>query len=197
MLRIAATRGPTSRKDAMKKFAFLSLMLLHAMRATAQDAPPDSYENWGVCPFECCTYREWTADADVAVHEKRDTRSPVLFKLRRDESFDALTGVVVTRHPAPIKVTQAVRDGYVDGSNAPQLSLQPGDVVYMLAPLGEGAYLFWYKGKVYSAGSSVMQGNPGIEGTGMTLTWWKQVRNKAGQTGWTTSDHFRNVDACG
>jgi hypothetical protein len=94
-------------------------------------------------------------------------------------------------------VQEAVRDGYVDGSDAPQLSLEPGDVVYMLAPLGEGAYLFWYQGKVYRASTGALQANPGVEGTGMRLTWWKQVRNKAGRTGWTASDRFRNVDACG
>lgn len=117
--------------------------------------------------------------------------------MHRNESVDALTGVVVTEHPAAIKVEKAVRDGYIDGSDAPQLVLEPGDVVYMLTPLGEGAYLFWYKGKVYRAGTIEMQGNPGVEGKGMTLSWWKQVRNKAGKTGWTRSDQFRNADACG
>lgn len=181
----------------MKKIAFACSILLTTLPAAARDTPPNPYENWGVCPFECCTYREWTADADVAVHEKRSKQSPVMFYLRRDESFDALTGVVITENPAAIKVEQAVRDGYIDGSDEPQLSLKPGDVVYMLTPLGEGAYLFWYKGKVYQAGTVAMQGNPGIEGKGMTLTWWKQVRNKAGKIGWTQSDRFRNADACG
>jgi hypothetical protein len=181
----------------MKKHALACFLLLNALTAIARDTPPNPYHSWGVCPFECCTYREWTADADVAVHAKRSEQAPVLFHLRRGESFDALTGVVVTRNPAAIKVSQAVRDGYVEGSDEPQLSLKPGDVVYMLTPLGEGAYLFWYKGKVYRAGSIEMQGNPGIEWKGMSLTWWKQVRNKAGKTGWTRSDRFTNADACG
>jgi hypothetical protein len=50
---------------------------------------------------------------------------------------------------------------------------------------------------LHASGIIEMQGNPGIEGKGMTLTWWKQVRNKAGKTGWTKSDHFKNADACG
>lgn len=181
----------------MKKLAATSWMLLHTMLAAARDRPPDPYESWGVCPFECCTYRAWTATADVPVHEQRSEQSPVLFHLHRGERLDALTGGVVAAHPALIKVERAVRDGYVDGNPAPQLSLQPGDLVYLLTPLGEGAYRFWYKGKVYTAGSIEMQGNPGIEGKGMTLTWWKQVRNKAGRTGWTASRDFGNVDACG
>jgi hypothetical protein len=38
---------------------------------------------------------------------------------------------------------------------------------------------------------------PGVEGKGMSLTWWKLVRNKAGKMGWTRSERFRNADACG
>ena len=181
----------------MKKIAVACCMLLSTMLAAAQDTPPNPHENWGICPFECCSYREWTAEADVPVREQRSEQSPILFALRRGEAFDALTGVVITENPAAIRVERAVRDGYIDGSTEPQLSLKRGDVVYMLTPVGEGAYKFWFKGKVYQAGSSDMQGNPGVEGKGMKLTWWKQVRNKAGKTGWTKSDEFSNVDACG
>jgi hypothetical protein len=181
----------------MKKSVLVFFLILRTLGAAADDAPPQRYESWGVCPFECCTYREWTADAEVLVHAQRSEQSPVLFRLHHGESFDALDGVVITENPAAIKVDQAVYDGYVEGNDKPQLSLNPGDVVYMLTPLGEGAYLFWYKGKVYKAGTVQLQANPGVEGKGMTLTWWKQVRNKAGQIGWTSSDRFRGADDCG
>jgi hypothetical protein len=162
----------------------------------AAPTPPASYENWGVCPFECCSYREWTARADVPVHAQRSDGSRVLFHLRPDEPVDALTGVVVTGHPAPVTIDRAVRDGYVEGRDGPQLSLQSGDVVYMLTPLGEGAYRFWYRGKVYTSGAD-LQAMPGVEGKDLVMTWWKQVRNKSGRTGWTRSDAFDHVDACG
>ena len=162
----------------------------------ARVLPPNPYESWGVCPFECCTYREWTADAEIPVHEKRSAQSRILYRLHAGERVDALTGVVVTRNPAPIHVDHAVKDGFTDASDRPRLSFKPGDVVYMLAPLGEGFYLFWYQGKVYRSGSE-LAALPGVEGKRMTLTWWKQVRNKAGKTGWTRSDRFQNTDACG
>lgn len=171
-------------------------MLLTTTLAPAQEAPPTPYENWGVCPFECCTYREWTADADVPVHKTRSDQSPVLFRLRKGEPLDALTGVVVTESPAIITIDRAVRDGFIEGDDRPRLSFKPGDVVYMLAPLGEGAYLFWYQGRVYQSGID-LAAMPGVDGKGMELTWWKQVRNKAGKTGWTKSDKFKNADACG
>ena len=89
-----------------------------------------------------------------------------------------------------------VRDGYIDDDPEPRLALNPGDTVTMLAPLGEGFYRFWYRGKVYSSGID-LAAMPGVDGKGMTLTWWKLVRNKAGKMGWTRSDHFQNADACG
>lgn len=180
----------------MKKIAFAASVLLTTSLAAAQDTPPNPFETWGVCPFECCTYREWTADADIPVHEKRSDQSAVLFRLHRRESLDALTGVVVTENPAAIQIDRAVRDGFIEGDDQPRLSFKPGDVVYMLTPLGEGAYLFWYQGKVYHSGVG-LAAMPGVDGKGMKLTWWKQVRNKAGKTGWTRSDNFKNADACG
>jgi hypothetical protein len=171
-------------------------LLLASPPATAQEAPPNPYENWGVCPFECCTYREWTADADIPVHAQRNDRSAVLFHVRPGESIQAVTGVVVTKNPARITIDHAVRDGFIAGDDQPRVSFKPGDMVHMLTPLGEGAYLFWYQGKVYQSAID-LAAMPGVEGKGMTLTWWKQVRNKAGKTGWTRSDHFQNADACG
>ena len=65
-----------------------------------------------------------------------------------------------------------------------------------LTPLGEGFYLYWYHGKVYESGLD-MAGMPGVEGKEAKVVWWKLVRNKDGKFGWTQSDRFRNVDACG
>ncbi len=169
---------------------------LAARPGRAQERPPAGYESWGVCPFECCTYRDWTAEADLPVHASRSERSPVVFRLRRGETVAAPTGVVMTWRPWAVHVDRPVRDGYIEGSAEPQLTLKPGDVVYALTPLGEGAYLYWYQGKVYTSGPD-MAAMPGVEGKGAKVVWWKLVRNQAGKSGWTLSNRFRNVDACG
>jgi len=175
-------------------FALLAVMM--STSAVAQEKPPARYENWGVCPFECCTYREWTADDDIPLHRSRDDRSPVVFRLHQGETVDALTGVVVTVKPGVIHIDQSLQDGFLPGHEAPQLSLKAGDTVYMLSPLGEGSFLFWYQGKVYHSGNA-LAGIKGSEGTGSQMTWWKLIRNRSGQSGWTRSNRFRNVDACG
>jgi hypothetical protein len=172
------------------------LLFSTTMPVVHAQTPPATFESWGVCPFECCTYREWTVDSDIPVHQDRNDQSPVVFHLRRGESVKGITGVVITEHPAAIRINRELRDGFIEGNREPQLSFKRGDVVYMLTPLGEGSYRFWYKGKVYQSGID-LAAMPGVEGKTMKLTWWKQVRNKAGKVGWTKSEKFGNIDACG
>jgi hypothetical protein len=66
----------------------------------------------------------------------------------------------------------------------------------MLTPPDEGAFQFWYKGKVYLAEAG-LGALPGADAKDLKVTWWKLVRNKAGRMGWTSSDKFLNADACG
>lgn len=162
----------------------------------AQEQPPANYENWGVCPFECCEYREWTATANISIYESRNEKSPVIFKLHQQEKLLAITGVVITEKSGIVRINKTVQDGYIKDINKPQLTLKAGDIVYMLSPLGEGFYLFWYQGKVYTSGIE-LSAMPGVDGKDAKMTWWKQVENKAGKRGWTMSNKFSNVDACG
>lgn len=34
------------------------------------------FEDHGACPFECCTYREWTVEEPTVLYRERDVRSP-------------------------------------------------------------------------------------------------------------------------
>lgn len=163
--------------------------------APAPTAPPRVVESFGVCPFECCTYREWTADAAIPVHQTRDDNSTVLFTLEPGQKVKAVTGVVVTEKPMAITIDHDLRDGYLDGKTSAQLSLRKGDVIYALSPLGEGAYQFWYRGKVYRSGEA-LGAMPDNAATGSDLSWWKQVKLQSGKSGWTRSEKFSGADAC-
>lgn len=180
----------------MNRLLAAFFLLLNTTSTMAQERPPDGYENWGVCPFECCTYRGWTADDDIPVHQRRSDTSAVVFRLHRGDAVDGVTGVVVTEKPGAVQIDRPVQDGYIKGNENPQLSLKAGEVVYMLSPLGEGSFLYWYQGKVYQSGLD-LAAVPGVDGREAKMTWWKLVRNKSGKSGWTTSNKFTNVDACG
>lgn len=174
----------------------LALIALTTSAATGQSRPPSGFQSWGVCPFECCTYRQWTAEDDIPVHSRRDDKSGVVFALHRGQIVDGVTGVVVAEKAAAIQIDKTVRDGFIEGSEQPQLALHAGDIVYMVSPLGEGAFVYWYKGKVYRSGNDLAS-MPGVDGRNAKMTWWKQVRNHAGKLGWTRSGKFAHVDACG
>lgn len=180
----------------MYRLVTTAVLLLSNTLALAQKMPPRNYESWGVCPFECCTYREWTADAEIPVHTERNEKSAVVFRLHRGQAVNGVDGVVVAERPGAVTIDRALRDGYIEGSDQPQLSLSAGDVVYMVSPLGEGSYLFWYQGKIYKSGNDLV-GMPGADGRKAKMSWWKQVKNQSGKSGWTASDKFKNVDACG
>jgi hypothetical protein len=177
--------------------------------AFASEKPPLPYYDWNACPFECCTYRAWRAKAPVKVYRTRTTKSESAFEVGKGEWVRALTGVVVTYRYGVTKVLKPITLGYrvtypVEGD--PQLSLQPGELLYTLHYLGEGFDLFWYRGKVYSDQIASHKPDPDPPSPELNLqvlsrphdVWWAKVRRKDGSVGWTNEPHkFGNIDACG
>lgn len=70
---------------------------LSAPAAASDRGPTLPYMDYGACPFECCTYGQWTAHEPVAVHTAMDAKSPLIRTLRTGERVRARSGVVVTR----------------------------------------------------------------------------------------------------
>jgi hypothetical protein len=97
----------------------------------------------------------WTAEDEVTAYASRSEKSAVLFRLRPHETVEALTGVVVTDKPGTIRIDHPVQDGYLGDQAQPALNLHAGETIYLLSPLGEGDYLFWYRGKVYRSGAAL------------------------------------------
>jgi len=145
------------------------------------------YEDPGACPFECCVYREWSVRADTPIHADRTDDSPVIFTVRAGEWVTGLTGVVVTSMPGRAEVRTPTTVG---GRPA-----APGDVVWLLTSQGEGFYKAWFKGRF-------VDGINGFYDVVMTTepasTWWVEVKDKNGRTGWTKEHrNFGHMDACG
>ena len=59
-----------------------------------KDAPPAVYVDEGACPFECCTYREWTVRKSVTVFDRPNGRETA--HLSKGERLKALTGEVIS-----------------------------------------------------------------------------------------------------
>ena len=165
--------------------------------------PKVPYEDHGACPFECCTYRMWTVNAETPVRTDRRDSAPVAFRVRAGEQVDGLTGVVVTTKLGRATIREPIA---VDSD---KLELRPGEVVYVVNYIGEGVWKIWTRGRLYHleiAGKEETCGRPAPEPGPCAAqiveepktVWWAKVRNRAGQEGWTRQlDHFDNIDACG
>jgi hypothetical protein len=178
--------------------------LVQAADEPARPSPPKvPYEDHGACPFECCTYRMWTVNAETPVRTDRRDNAPVAFRVRVGEVVDGLTGVVVTT-----KLGRAtIREPIVVDSD--KLELRPGEVVYVVNYSGEGVWKIWARGRLYHleiAGKQETCGGQERESVPCAAqiveepktVWWAKVRNRTGHEGWTRQlGHFDNVDACG
>jgi hypothetical protein len=198
---------------AMRKVGYILLLIICSLlsepvAASAQKvrkALPFYYEDYGACPFECCTYRRWTVNADTIIYQDRVEGARAAFRVKKGEHVMGLTGIVITLKPGKAVVKKATQLGL----NGHQVRVKAGDVLYLLHYEGEGIYKFWFGGRIYeaempSAPDQVSQSPADKRLQYIQLVsepqtvWWVKVRNERGQTGWSKQDdHFGDMDACG
>jgi hypothetical protein len=165
---------------------------------------PSSFIDEGACPFECCTYREWTVKADTPLHAKPNDTAKIIGKARKGTKVQGLTGLVIVTKPGQIEV---LRPHTGESGRA----YRPGDTVWVYTERGEGFFRVWYKGEMYDEEASFMyqdmggwdrcvdEGNCwGKRKSFPSSVWWVKVKTSNGTVGWSkTPENFGNVDACG
>ena len=161
-------------------------------RPAAQSAGPRMpFEDVGACPFEGCIYREWRANARVSVRESRSPNAPIVFTLEKGDRVTAVTGIVVTLKPGRVRFHKAV-DVAVNGGS---IHVKPGDTLYLLTYLGEGAWTAWFKGRLYEG---IDESELGTSVEKPRSVWWIRVVNSHGVSGWTREpSKFDNKDQLG
>lgn len=180
-----------------------------SVAAPDRAAAPGIYVDSGACPFECCTYREWQANATATLREAPDSSSRVVATVSGGAKVDAVTGQVHVR-PGRFVLAHGMR-GYSlppSATPAPADSFVAGDTLGVYTYRGEGAW------KVRRLGSDapfaeLMLAYPGTgceqndrcDGRFLEKpesTWWIQIRTRDGVTGWTTdAAAFEGKDRCG
>lgn len=163
----------------------LALVGSAAFGAQSGAAPPDPYVDKGACPFECCTYRDWTTTKPITLLDKPGG-SKRIASVKAGVVVRGVTGQVISKPRRMVAKTAY--------SNTP---IRPGDVFYYIHYSGEGFSRVWFKGKTYDAeldGSGVtVEGPPSDD-----AAWWVNIRTLNGKSGWVlNSDQFENQDACG
>lgn len=193
----------------------LAVCTLAASSSLAMAGGPPTEDGWYVsldaCPFECCTYRDWTAKSDTAVYRHARGTEEVA-AVRAGQTVEALGGNVYVV-PVPVEVTYATTIG--------PLQLDVGETFYLLDYIGEGFQHVWYSGKTAEFETYEIW-DPDRAGLGATshyrscetpsdrcwwriapehrrqaTEWWAHLRLPGGREGWiATPENFTNKDAC-
>ena len=156
-----------------------------------RDGPTVPFEDAGACPFELCTYGDWTARRAVVVRRERRRASPIVFRVSPGEKVTAITGVVVTLEAGRVRF----RVRHEMDSRSGRLVVMPGQILYLLTYQGEGFTKAWFDGRLYDEldgtefFDAACEDDPG-RCAGRIIAqprreWWAQLRNAAGRVGWT------------
>jgi hypothetical protein len=137
------------------------------------------YEDVGACPFECCTYGQWTVETNATLLD-RSNGTRVIATLSKGDVVFGLNGEVIST-PVPVKADRDV----------PETAIKKGDIFYVLHYDGEGYWKVWLRGKFERVHQSVINvREPKSE-------WWVKVRDSHGNVGWSLSHgNFGHQDAC-
>jgi hypothetical protein len=162
-----------------------------------QPAPNLPFFDWNACPFEGCSYREWTAEAAVDVFDTWKTNRTSIATLTAKAVVTGISGVVITNKPGVIRMDR----------DAPQNDLRRGDTILTYTYLGEGFSVVWFKGKFYREYDITFAKWPDGSGCGGThcaatyvdlgeKVWWAKVKLRSGVVGWVNMDKakFSGVD---
>ncbi len=165
-------------------------------------ALPGIFVDRGVCPFECCVYRQWTVRSDTALYDQPGGTKRV-GKVRKGETVNAIGGEV---RVTPTPMTVIFEHG----------RFHVGDRVYLLTYLGEGSMKVWSNGQISVEEVPFIQSwRPEADNVWPTCTrpsagcwgriekrepfdWWILIKTGQRKRGWTKQyEHFGRMDACG
>jgi hypothetical protein len=174
----------------------------------------------GACPFEGCVYRDWKVKAHVIAYQTWDDRAPAaeVFAAEPGETVTAMTGVVLVTSAGRARIRRQITVPTLISQQFPRqrpserVPVLPGTMVYLLTSHGEGFFTAWVNGVLVDFDTTNLE-QPKTAGAGYSgcartqtcdgevleyprRTWWVQIRNAAGQIGWTDqSQVFDGYDA--
>jgi hypothetical protein len=189
----------------MKNFCLrlcVSLLVVGACGRTRQAGPAIPFDEPGACPFQCCTYREWSVDWGTDIRTDKRDDAPVAFHVELNDTVTAVTGVVTTTKAGRATASRQVNVG------TNHMPVAAGQPIYLLRNVGSGDWKIWIDGKTdeqyIGSPAYCASGKQTSDECALTvieqpeIVWWVQIRDAQGREGWTREvDHFGNIDACG
>jgi hypothetical protein len=179
--------------------AAVSLPAVHAAQSKRPDLP---FFDWNACPFEGCTYGQWTVRKPVVVYDTWKRTRRQVAKLAEGDKVVATTGVVITYQPGIIRANVDLPE---------YCGLKKGDIVYTYSYRGEGAWAVWLNGKYHDAycvpptpGPNEPRCREDCAATELQAgkkEWWAKIKLPSGKTAWVNMDKefesFDGVDSLG
>ncbi|OGU59061.1 MAG: hypothetical protein A2V66_15240 [Ignavibacteria bacterium RBG_13_36_8] len=190
----------------MKNQTLLSIFILviSLNNCYPQEKPKLPYISKDQCPFEGCVYTEWTTRKDLVVYKSEGDTSIVAFKLKQNESFDALTGNVHIYNCGIVVVLKPFElSNPYDSCSHCKIDVKPEDKIYLLHDIGEGWYMGWFKGKIYEIPGDLWNyasvNEPSENSYAQKLVepvydWWVKIRDKQNRIGWILINNNVEVD---
>lgn len=192
-------------KAAVAVLAALAASSPVAVRA--QDfAPLAPYVARGACPYECCSFGEWTALGPIPVHLSERDRE-VAYELPAGTTFRALRGNVHVDTIGMLAVVDTMAafryseedDDWID------VHFETGDTLEILDYLGEGYHHVRHDCTDWTVIEHAWgPSGPDHEPSGVLLRepraeWWVEIETDEGARGWvevTSHDMVTGIYGC-
>jgi hypothetical protein len=191
----------------MSRFGLVAVTCVIMTPAICQELAPKPmsqpalpFFDWKTCPFEGCSYRQWTAAKYIVVYDTWKHSRHEIAQLSKGDQVIGVTGVVITFKPGVIRMDR----------DLPEQNLKQGDTILTYTYVGEGFSAVWFKGNYYSQFDLTFVKAPdggGCSGAHCAATlvdsgkhvWWAEVKLKSGKVGWVNMDEaeFEGVDMLG
>ena len=95
----------------------LSAALCQQDSSKEMAAPALPFYDWGVCPYETCAYKQWTAHRAVTVYDTWKAERRPIAQLAEGDRVTGIGGAVVTLQPGVIRMDR----------DLPEQNLRRGD----------------------------------------------------------------------
>jgi hypothetical protein len=167
----------------------LAVLLLPIRSAVGQSSVPEPVIDSAVCPFECCHFGDRRAEGRVVARVRPAPGAPSAYVISRGEVVRADHGDLRSAHPGKLVLRVPLRN--------PTAIFHPGvgDTIVIIGYYGEGQYGFrWHSVTVGNELWDAVGDTPDADRPLQVLppngTWWVQVTNRAGKSGWINAGHL-------
>jgi hypothetical protein len=157
----------------------------------------------GACPFECCTYGDWTTSGETTLYEEPDPES-ARWTVPYGTPLEAMSGFVILTEIGTAIAGESVRLYTEDGA---ERRAAAGDTLFLLDNVGEGYRRVWHRGSVLQTDAvSGFVPEGGLPAAEILVEpreeWWARARSRSpdGRAGWLWMDRaprMEGADACG